>query len=204
MAFRTSVTKRASKSRNRNRRGTYSFGIARKLLNIFLRNSFYTTYLAKRFQLARAERTWRGLGQYVANNPLQTSELRTSARRNAGSASRRRFLDIPRFRNDMDLGSCVGVSLGHSVAYSPARSGNDGPRPDQSLSRNLGGDALYAGDRIRCEREQAELEEQTKCVLVIEVLDDLPILETEDLRAIDVHASPCRRNAIEIALVRAL
>jgi hypothetical protein len=36
-------------------KGAGSFGLARKLLNIFLRDALYTTYLAEAFELAHAE-----------------------------------------------------------------------------------------------------------------------------------------------------
>ena len=39
-------------------KGARHWGIARKLLNIFLRDSLYTTYLAKNFHLAQSERSF--------------------------------------------------------------------------------------------------------------------------------------------------
>jgi hypothetical protein len=39
-------------------RGTASWGIARKSLNMFLRDAFYNIYLRKRFKLLRAEKSF--------------------------------------------------------------------------------------------------------------------------------------------------
>ena len=65
--FRRRLDENTERLRSRVPRGTRRWGSARKALNIFLRESFYNTYLCKHFELQRAERHFEiPLDSYVA------------------------------------------------------------------------------------------------------------------------------------------
>jgi hypothetical protein len=79
--FRRALDASTDQLRLRFPKGTQRWGAARKALNIFLRESFYNTYLAREFGLERAERHFEiPLDSYVAKGLRELDTTRSLPR----------------------------------------------------------------------------------------------------------------------------